>query len=308
MPRSRASEARCEVEPPSSATTPDTLRQNMGQRRTGDLGHQHIAGRNARQFAFAVDDHGAAGAPADAGRMAVDAGMCEPDGVGHDRRFDMQRPRLQQPEAGSSIAHSISTGEPASASHLRSRRPSVTASPGVRHGCAHHDRRAPVAARQRRAHRCRDGFCGPASIMRRKPLRASTMRSGTTSPCAIAEPRPQVAEISICPSAVSLKAAAGGARGNQRLDQHRHRGVGRRQPVIFHVAAGMRCPQRRPAGAHGGEEFAFICKSKEAFELAGEIGAFAVFDQRRGAHRAERSVRPLGAPELRAMAPGFPAL
>ena len=31
------------------------------------------------------------------------------------------------------------------------------------------------------------------------------MRSGTTSPCAIAEPRPQVAEISIWPSAVSLK-------------------------------------------------------------------------------------------------------
>ena len=31
------------------------------------------------------------------------------------------------------------------------------------------------------------------------------MRSGTTSPCAIAEPSPQVAEISIWPSAVSLK-------------------------------------------------------------------------------------------------------
>ncbi len=31
------------------------------------------------------------------------------------------------------------------------------------------------------------------------------MRSGTTSPCAIAEPRPQVALISIWPSAVSLK-------------------------------------------------------------------------------------------------------
>ena len=31
------------------------------------------------------------------------------------------------------------------------------------------------------------------------------MRSGTTSPCAIAEPSPQVALISIWPSAVSLK-------------------------------------------------------------------------------------------------------
>ena len=31
------------------------------------------------------------------------------------------------------------------------------------------------------------------------------MRSGTTSPCAIAEPSPQVAEISIPPPAVSLK-------------------------------------------------------------------------------------------------------
>ena len=33
----------------------------------------------------------------------------------------------------------------------------------------------------------------------------STMRSGTTSPCAIAEPRPQVALSSIWPSAVSLR-------------------------------------------------------------------------------------------------------
>ena len=41
--------------------------------------------------------------------------------------------------------------------------------------------------------------------MRRKPFLLSTMRSGTTSPCAIAEPSPQVAEISIWPSAVSLK-------------------------------------------------------------------------------------------------------
>ena len=31
------------------------------------------------------------------------------------------------------------------------------------------------------------------------------MRSGTTSPWAIAEPSPQVAEIIICPSAVSLR-------------------------------------------------------------------------------------------------------
>ena len=41
--------------------------------------------------------------------------------------------------------------------------------------------------------------------LRTSPLRSRTMRSGTTSPCAIAEPSPQVALMTMPPSAVSLK-------------------------------------------------------------------------------------------------------
>ena len=89
---------------------------------------------------------------------------------------------------------------------------------------------------------------------------------------------------------------ARGARGNQRLDQHGHRGVGRRQTVILHVAPRMRGPQRRPAGAHRGQKFGFVGKPEEALELPGEIRALAILDQRRGTHHAERTVGALRAP------------
>ena len=92
------------------------------------------------------------------------------------------------------------------------------------------------------------------------------------------------------------QAPAGGARRNKRLDEHAHRGVGRREAVIFHVAARMRRPQRRPAGAHGGEEFGFVGQAEEAFELPGEVGALAILDQRRGAHHTERRDLALLAP------------
>ncbi len=94
------------------------------------------------------------------------------------------------------------------------------------------------------------------------------------------------------------QAAAGGARRDQRLDQHRHRGVGRIEPVVVHVAARIGGPQRRPAGAHRGEKLGFVGDAEEALELAGEIGAGAILDQRRGADRA-------GLPARRALrAPG----
>jgi hypothetical protein len=66
--------------------------------------------------------------------------------------------------------------------------------------------------------------------------------------------------------------------------------------VIVHVAARIGGPQRGPAGAHRGKERRFVVDPQKAFELAGEIGALAVLDQRRGAHRARR-------PALRALRP-----
>ncbi len=66
--------------------------------------------------------------------------------------------------------------------------------------------------------------------------------------------------------------------------------------MIVHVAARMRCPQRRPAGAHRGEKFGFVGQAEEAFELTGEVGALAILDQRRGTHHAERCRLALLAP------------
>ena len=67
--------------------------------------------------------------------------------------------------------------------------------------------------------------------------------------------------------------------------------------MVFHVAARIGGPQRRPAGAHGGEEFGFVAEAEEALELAGEIGAGAILDQRRGTHRAGLiALRTLRAP------------
>ena len=81
------------------------------------------------------------------------------------------------------------------------------------------------------------------------------------------------------------QAAAGGTRGDERLDQHRHRGRGGIEAVVGHVAARVGGPQRGPAGAHRGEEILLVVDAEEAFELAGEIGVGAILDQRRGAHR-----------------------
>ena len=191
MPRSRASEARCEVEPPSSATTPRHASRMWRERGTRHSGDQDVAGRDARQFAFAIDHDGAAGAPADAGRMAVQPGMPQPNLVRHDRRSTCSGRDCRSLKPPSSIAHSISTGTPA-----------------VVPLCAAAGRASPPRRRRGRlAHEIfrhqlgrRDAVrAGVAMILAagldraQEATSASTMRSGTTSPCAMAEPRPQVA-------------------------------------------------------------------------------------------------------------------
>ena len=74
-------------------------------------------------------------------------------------------------------------------------------------------------------------------------------------------------------------AACDEMRRDGRLDQHRHRGRGRVEPVVLHVAARIGGPQRRPAGAHRNEEFGLVENAEKAFELAGEIGIGAILDQ-----------------------------
>ena len=79
--------------------------------------------------------------------------------------------------------------------------------------------------------------------------------------------------------------AARGARGNERLHQHRHRGVGRIEIVLRHIAARIAGPQRRPAGAQRGQELGVVVDAEKTLELAGKIGIGAILDQRRRTHR-----------------------
>ena len=135
MPRSRASEARCEVEPPSSATTPATrgrmwlsagpatLVTRMSPGATRDNSHSQFT-TTARPEPQPMP----AGWP-------LRPGCLQPDLVRHDRRLDVQRPRLQQLEARARRAPIRS--RPARRPRPRPcacRRPSVTAWPASRHG------------------------------------------------------------------------------------------------------------------------------------------------------------------------------
>src|SRR5262245_50519770 len=92
------------------------------------------------------------------------------------------------------------------------------------------------------------------------------------------------------------QAATRSVRRYQRLNENAHRGVGRRKAVIVHVTARLRGPQRRPARPHRREKLGFIGKTEKALELAREIGAGAILDQRRGAHDPKRGGLALPAP------------
>ena len=82
------------------------------------------------------------------------------------------------------------------------------------------------------------------------------------------------------------QAAARGARVDERLNQHRHGGVGGRAAVVVHVPARSRGPQRGPAGAHGGEELGLARRCRGSSRTGRRNCAFAIFDQRGRAHRA----------------------
>src|SRR6266496_639491 len=71
-------------------------RQDLGERRAGGGGDEHVSGRDAGELAFAVDHACAPRAPAYSRGVAAEPRMIQPDLVGHLRRADLQRPRLQQ--------------------------------------------------------------------------------------------------------------------------------------------------------------------------------------------------------------------
>src|SRR5215475_11347919 len=75
------------------------LRQDLTERRSSHFGHEHVARRNAAEFAFAIDDSGSPASPADPGRMTVNGGMLQPDLVRNMGWLDMEGTGLQQLEA-----------------------------------------------------------------------------------------------------------------------------------------------------------------------------------------------------------------
>ena len=187
MPRSRASEAKCDVLPPRSVTTPDDAREDVTERRPGHSRHQHVAGRDAPDLALAVDHHGASGAPADARRMAVEPRVLQPDLVGHVRRLQVQRPRLQQLEPvivdrpfdlDRQAEHILGLQHHAGRVCETSARVEARLD-GVRGRDSLGRRRATMAAADAR------GPCARARRAERSPSRSSSKRSGVTSPCAI---------------------------------------------------------------------------------------------------------------------------
>ena len=80
------------------------------------------------------------------------------------------------------------------------------------------------------------------------------------------------------------QATTGRLRLDQRLDQHRHRGVDRADLLVLHVAHGLRRPQRPPACAHGGQEIRLALDAEKCLELSGEGRALGVFHQRGRPH------------------------
>ena len=100
-------------------------------------------------------------------------------------------------------------------------------------------------------------------------------------------PRGAEEHLAVCRAAQS---PAGRPRGDQGLDQHGHRGVGRVDAAAGHVTQGARRPERSPAGPDRGQEVGLAVETEVALELAGERGARAILHQCRGAHDA-RSAR-----------------
>src|SRR5262245_18980057 len=193
--RSRAAELRHHAGDP---------RQDVAERRARHLGHQNVAGRDTRELAFAAHHHGAPRAPADASRMTIEAGMHEPDLVGYMRGLHMQRPRLQEPEA------LIVEGPFDLDRHAHQRlgrtdeAPERHRLPGIKTRLA----RKLLRHRLRRRAHMSTGLAVVLATGFDRAHEASPAQHNavvTTSPCAMAEPSPHVALISIWPSAVSLK-------------------------------------------------------------------------------------------------------
>src|SRR4030095_7130484 len=96
MPRSRASDAKCDVLPPRSVTTPDT-RPRMWPSAGPATRVTSTSPAAIRPISHSQLITTARPAP-DPGGMPVQSRVPQPDLVGHVRRFQVQRSRLQHRE------------------------------------------------------------------------------------------------------------------------------------------------------------------------------------------------------------------
>ena len=216
--------------------------------------------------------------------------MLQPDLVGHVRRLQVQRPRLQQLEILRRRAPiRFRRASPTTSSARRSRRPISSTCAGSRHGSA---ARADDTAfgRRRTAMRAGDGVIlltnGGAkqlalqaeleAIGRHFTLRDRRAQSPRRADQHLAGRRP-------------AQPAARRRATHERLHEHGHRGVCRIEVVRRHVPQRTRRPQRRPAGANGRQKFRFELEAQVAFELPGETGPVAIFDERRRSHGGQRA-------------------
>ena len=71
----------------------------MAECRPCDARDKYVAWRHAREFTFAIYHHGPARPPTDSCGMAVESGMLQPDLIRHDCRLHMKRTRLQELES-----------------------------------------------------------------------------------------------------------------------------------------------------------------------------------------------------------------
>jgi len=229
--------------------------------------------------------------------MSVDAGMLEPNLIRHLDRRDGERSRLQELEsAGVERPFDLDR----TADHRRRLHQHAAEGdglPGVETG-----------GRDKLArHRLRDGaaqMCAAFRMILAARLDAAqkslarehdavrhdlTLRDGGAEPPGRADQHVPVGGLA--------QAAARCARIDKRLDQHRHGRVRGGEAVALHPAPRGAGPQRRPTGAHGCQEGGLVVDAKEAFELAGEVCALGILDQRGGPHRAGTCVlRALRAP------------
>ena len=261
--------------------------QDLRERRPGHAGHEHVAGSDANQLAFAVHHAGAAGGPAYAGRLAVDARMPAPLLVDYRCRLEIERPCLQQLESG--LVHRPfdldrhahyrlgPLHEPAELRRLRA------GEAGRARARTRGGRLAQVGAARgvRQLLEAGDGLAHP-------PVTGEHVAVGRH--LALRDRRAQtpgrIDEHVVLGSAGQRAARC--SRSDQGLNQHGHGGIGGIEIVRGHVAQGARGPQRRPAGAHRGQEFVFAVQLEIALELAGEAGALAILHEGGRAHHHRR--------------------